>query len=104
MSERIESMKQFSQQFPENPFPRYALALEYRNAGRTDEAVETFQALTDAFPAYVATYLQFGMLLRDAGRLDEAKAVVTRGLDAARTARDGHAGSELEGLLRELED
>ncbi len=103
MSERIESMKQFAQQFPDNPFPRYALALEYKNAGRHEEAVATFQSLAEHLPAYVPTYLQFGKLLDDLGRIDEARAVLTRGVEKAREARDQHALGEIQGLLDGLD-
>jgi predicted Zn-dependent protease len=104
MSERIDAMKQFIQQFPDNPFPRYALALELKNAGRADEAIEAFQALLAKFPAYVAGYQHFGMVLSEAGRTSEARQVLTTGLEAARSTRNGHAASEIEGLLRELDD
>lgn len=102
MSERLESMKQFAEQFPDNPFPRYALALEFKNAGRSDEAVQTFQALIERLPAYVPAYLQFGKLLEDLGRTDEAKAVLTTGVERAREARDSHALGEIQGLLESL--
>lgn len=103
MSERIESMKQFAQQFPDNPFPRYALALEFKNAGRADEAVATFRELNEKLPAYVPAYLQFGMLLEELGRIDEARAVLTTGVEKARAAKDQHALGELQGRLDGLD-
>ncbi len=104
MSERIESMRQFAQQFPDNPFPRYALALEYKNAGRSDEAVATFRDLSERLPAYVPCYLQYGKLLSDLGRVDEARDVLSRGVEKAREARDQHALGEIQGLLSSLDD
>ena len=51
---RIEALLGFIQQKPQDPFPRYALALEYKNAGRLDEARATFDALMTAHPDYTA--------------------------------------------------
>lgn len=102
MSGRIEAMEAFVQQQPDNPFPRYALALEYKNAGRPDEAVATFRELAQRLPAYVPTYLQLGMLLHALDRPAEAREVLRAGLERAREAKDGHAAGELEGLLAEL--
>ena len=101
-TERIDAMRQFSAQFPDNPFPRYALALELKNAGRPDESLETFRALMQHLPDYVPTYLQCGMLLEELGRLEEGREVVTTGIEKARAARDNHALGELEGLLDKL--
>jgi tetratricopeptide (TPR) repeat protein len=98
-AERIESMKQFLQLYPDNPFPRYALALEFKNNGQPDQAVATFQELAERLPAYVPTYLQFGMLLEQLGRFDEAKDVLTRGVEKARAAGDNHALGEIQGAL-----
>lgn len=103
MSERIESMKQFIEQQPDNPFPRYALALELKSAGLLDEAVEAFAVLRERMPAYVPTYLQYGMVLESLGRIDEAREVLTRGVEVATAAGDNHARSEIESALDGLD-
>jgi len=101
-TERIEAMKQFCEQYPDNPFPRYALALDLKNAGRHDESLETFSRLRGHLPEYVPTYLQYGMLLEELGRLDEAREVVQEGIARAQATGDNHARGELEGLLDKL--
>jgi tetratricopeptide (TPR) repeat protein len=102
-SERIEAMKQFADQFPDNPFPRYALALEYKNSGAEEEAVAAFNQLTTRLPDYVPAYLQFGMLLEKLGRIDEARDVLTRGIEKARDAGNSHALGEMQGVLAGLD-
>ena len=102
-SERIEAMKQFVEQFPDNPFPRYALAMEHKTAGRHDEAIATFEVLAAKLPDYVPTYLQFGMVLTDAGRDDDAREIFKKGIDAAKAKGDAHALSELQGALAGLD-
>lgn len=102
-AERIEALKQFIGQRPDDPFPRYALAMEHKGAGDLERAADVFRDLMARAPGYVATYLQFGMVLDHLGRIDEAKAIYTQGIDQARRAGNAHALSELEGALRNLE-
>ena len=99
---RIETLKGFISQRPADPFPRYALALEYKNAGRLDEARATFEELLQAHPAYTAAYLHAGNTLLALGRRDDARAVYTRGVEACARAGDAHARGELEGALASL--
>lgn len=81
---------------PDDPFPRYGLAMEYKKLGRHDEAVEAFEELTRVHPSYVPSYLMFGNLLEALGRAEAAVEVYTRGIEAARTAGDDHAAGELQ--------
>src|SRR5947208_15130325 len=99
---RIDALLGFIQQKPQDPFPRYALALEYKNAGRLDEARETFDALMTAHPSYTAAYLHAGNTLVALGRREDARAVYLRGVDACARGGDSHARGELEGALAAL--
>lgn len=103
MSERIEAMKKFIEQDPANPFPRYALSMEHKAAGDLEEAARVLGDLVTRVPGYVATYLQFGMVLEQLGRLDEARDIFTRGIEQARAAGNRHALGELEGALAALD-
>ncbi len=102
-TERLESMRQFAAQFPDNPFPQYALALELKALGRAEEAVETLAGLVARLPAYVPAYHQQGMLLDQLGRVDEARAVLTEGIARAKGSGNGHAAGEMQGLLDGLD-
>jgi tetratricopeptide (TPR) repeat protein len=99
---RIETLQGFIAQRPGDPFPRYALALEYKNAGRLEEARETFEALMAAHPGYTATYLHAGNTLVALGRVDEARAIYESGIAACGPAGDTHARGELQGALASL--
>lgn len=101
--ERIEAMKQFIEQAPDNPFPRYALAMEFKSAQRLEEAVDTLGHLATHAPDYVATYLQWGMLLEQLGREDEARRAFEAGIEWAGKKGDQHALSELQGALSALD-
>jgi len=99
---RIDSLLGFIQQKPQDPFPRYALALEYKNAGRLDEARATFDALMSAHPDYTAAYLHAGNTLLALGLRDDARAVYQRGVEVCLRRGDAHARGELEGALASL--
>ena len=99
---RIDALVGFIQQKPQDPFPRYALALEYKNAGRLDEARTTFDALMSAHPDYTAAYLHAGNTLLALGLRDDARAVYQRGVEVCVRRGDAHARGELEGALASL--
>jgi len=96
---RLEALEEAVKSLPDDPFPRYGLALEYRSLGRREEAAEAFRGLLGAHPGYVPAYLQAGMLLIDLGRADEAREVLSRGIEVATRAGDTHARNELQATL-----
>lgn len=100
--ERIEMMRKFIEQAPDNPFPRYALAMEFKSADRLEEAIEALAYLATHAPDYVATYLQWGMLLEQLGRDDDARKAFEAGIEWAGKKGDRHALSELQGALGAL--
>jgi predicted Zn-dependent protease len=99
---RIDAIVKILEQRPNDPFVRYGLAMEYKNAGRADEAHTTFGELEARHPDYVAAYLMHGNLLATMHRLDEARQVYERGIVAARQKGDQHALGELQAALQGL--
>jgi tetratricopeptide (TPR) repeat protein len=92
----------FVQKNPNDPFPRYGLALEYRGAGRLEEAQATFTELLARHPDYTPAYLHAGNTLVARGLRDEARQVFVSGIEACRKKGDGHALDELEAALAAL--
>jgi tetratricopeptide (TPR) repeat protein len=99
---REQMLKDFVAKNPSDPFPRYGLALEYKNSGRRAEAAQVFADLMAAHPDYTAAYLHAGNNLLEQGDRSGARAVFERGVDACRKKGDHHALSELEGALDAL--
>ena len=99
---RIEAIQKIVAQSPNDPFPRYGLAMEYKNAGRAEEAHQAFAELETRFPDYVAQYLMHGNVLASLHKIEEAKGVYERGIAAARKKGDAHALGELQGALAGL--
>lgn len=99
---RTEMLLGFIRQRPDDPFPRYALAMEYKNAGRLDEARQLFAELMAASPSYTATYLHAGNLFVALGDAAQARSVYEAGIAACGRAGDAHTRGEIEGALAAL--
>jgi predicted Zn-dependent protease len=100
--DRLAMLRQMAERSPADPFPRYALAMELKKHGATDEARAAFAALLQSHPGYVPTYLMYGNLLVALGDTPAAADVLERGIAAAESAGDAHAASELRGALAGL--
>ena len=99
---RIEILKGFLKDNPDDSFSRYALALEYVKLGQNDEALREFEAVKAGDPDYVATYFQLGQLYQKLGKTHEAEKTFRTGISVAAKAGDDHTKSELEGALEGL--
>jgi predicted Zn-dependent protease len=102
LSKRLEFLRKITAAGQADPFAWYGLAMEYRSLDRKDEALTTFETLRSQAPDYVPMYLMCGQMLESMGRVDEARAWLDSGVQAARTKGDGHALSELEAALATL--
>lgn len=100
--DRIATFKQFIVDQPENPFPRYGLAMEYKKQGQLQDACNAFEELTGAFPDYVAAYLMYGNALEALDLEREADQIYRKGIDVSTAKGDGHTRSELEAALADL--
>lgn len=100
---RIEQLKAFIEQDPNDPFPRYALALELDAGGDTAAAVSLLEDLLARAPRYVATYQQLGTLYQKQGAVAKAKAILRAGISTAKQEGDAHAAGEMTEALEDLE-
>lgn len=100
---RIDSIRKIVASRPDDPFPRYGLAIELRNQERYEEAHAEFVELERRAPDYVAQYLMHQQVLVKLRRKEDARAVCLRGIEAARQKGDAHAQSELQGALDDLD-
>jgi Tfp pilus assembly protein PilF len=99
---RIEILKGFLKDNPNDSFSRYALALEYVKLSQNDDALKEFEAVKQNDPGYVATYFQLGQLYQKIGRTHDAEKTFRTGITAAAKAGDEHTKSELEAALESL--
>jgi Tfp pilus assembly protein PilF len=99
---RIEILKGFLKDNPDDSFSRYALALEFVKLGQNDEALREFEAVGKNDPDYVATYYQLGQLYQKLGLKHEAEKTFRTGITVAAKMGDEHTRSELEAALETL--
>ncbi|CAN5710612.1 hypothetical protein BH10BAC3_BH10BAC3_00230 [soil metagenome] len=100
--DRINKLKAFLTEQPNDGFLQHALALEYIKAGEDNAARVLFESLLASDPGYVGSYYHLAKLLERLGENDEAVKVYERGVVAAKTAGDNHARNELQMALDEL--
>lgn len=100
---RREFLEDALREDPDNTFARYGLAMEMMNNDPVASWTH-FEFLLQHHPEYAATYYQAGAFLMKQGRLDEARKVLTTGVEI--TGRQGkqHAQSELLAALEDLND
>ena len=96
---RLEILQSMVAQNPKDSFSRYGLAMEYANTGSLDKAVEEYDSLLEFNPDYAAAYYHGGQALEKLGRLEDARRMYQRGLEATRRIGDGHTHSEIQAAL-----
>ncbi|WP_421939724.1 tetratricopeptide repeat protein [Pedobacter sp.] len=98
-STRISKLLAFLESEPNDPFILYALATEYNNTNDKEKAYSFYLQLTDKHPDYVGTYYHLGKLYEKDGEKDKAIGIYQKGMEVARSKRDMHAFSELQGAF-----
>ena len=103
MNKRLEGLLEFYKKDPNDPFTLYGLALEYISEQKYDSAEKYFRLLLDNSPDYVPGYLQYAQLKEKMDKIDEARELYSRGIEAANKAGDKKAAKEMEDFLSDLE-
>lgn len=90
---------------PNDPFCRYALALEYSSDNQFHgKAEELLVHLMESHPDYLPLYYQLSNIWIKAGKHREAKELIGKGRDLARRLHNHHTFNELGGLLEAMEE
>jgi tetratricopeptide (TPR) repeat protein len=103
-SSRLEALKKFLEEEPNDIFTRYAIALEYASMQNLPEAIAKLEEVIAFDPNYVPAYQQLGSYLRQAGRKDDALKILERGIQVAALVGDTHAQGEMQEAIDDLED
>jgi tetratricopeptide (TPR) repeat protein len=102
MSKRLAMLESITASGQADAFAWYGLGMEYRRAGRTEEALQTFEKLRALHPEYLPMYLMAGQTLIDDQRAAEARAWLEQGIQVAQAQNAAHALGELESALASL--
>jgi len=98
---RLDQLRQFVNDDPDDPFNRYALALEYIKSDTT-QAAALFDELMQKHPDYLPTYYHAGNLFEALGNRDKAIDILQKGITLAQQQREFKALRELQSVLSEL--
>ena len=99
---RREQLEMMLESDPDDIFLNYALAMALLTEGDHRSGVERLQRVIELDPNYVAAYFQQGQALAREGQIDEARDIVTRGIETATRVGDTHAAGEMAGFLESL--
>lgn len=93
--DRIQLLRQFTEEEPENPFNWYALAIEFRETD-PEEAQILFAKLLANHTSYLATYFPAAHLYAEMDEIDQAKVIFEKGIFLAREQKNIKALQELQ--------
>lgn len=102
-NKRVDDLRRFLTQSPNDPFINYALGIELKNDGNDLESLQFFEFLLREHPGYVPTYFHAGQLFEKVDNPTRAKEVYKKGIEMATAAGNSHAASEIRGALTMLE-
>ncbi len=101
--DKIERLKEIVALDPKNSFARYGIAMEWVSRGETAAALSEFETLLANDPDYTPGYFMAAQTLAGAGRKPEAMDRLKAGIACAGRDGNGHALSEMQAMLDELE-
>jgi tetratricopeptide (TPR) repeat protein len=101
---RIQQLKEFLREDPDDAFSAYALALEYLKMNDLPLALATLKELLERQPEYLAGYYQYGKALEALGKPDDAITAYKQGVSVAKMQGNKHTLAELQGALINLCD
>lgn len=104
---RISQLKKFIQDSPDDPFVKYALALEYVKANN-EEASGLFDELLSSHPNYLPAYYHAADYYAETEQTEKAKEAYEKGIELSKKTNDLKAQAELQNayqnFLFEIDD
>lgn len=100
--DRINTLKEYLIESPEDSFLQHALALEYVKTGNESNARLLFETILNRDAGYVGSYYHLAKLLERTGDTNEAIMVYEKGMAACKQAGDNHAYNELQAAYEDL--
>lgn len=100
--DKIETIKNFLKENPQDSFLQHALALEYIKSGNDADARILFETILTRDPAYIGSYYHLGKLLEKTGETEQAIATYETGMRECKKVGDDHTYNELQAALEDL--
>ncbi len=99
---RLEQLKTFLQEEPNDPFLHYSIALEYLKLDEDQKALKIFENLMNKQPEYLPTYYHLGKLYEKLLNTEEAIKTYEKGILLARKQQNKRTFRELNEALNNL--
>jgi len=96
---RRERLEQMLERQTDDPFLHYGLAMEWVKEGQLESALACFDRTLSIDAGYLAAYYHKATALAANERIEEARATLNVGIEAARRKQDAHAQEEMQALL-----
>jgi Tfp pilus assembly protein PilF len=104
---RISQLKKFIEESPEDPFVKYALALEYVKI-ENDEAGSLFDELLADHSDYLPAYYHAAEYYAEKDEIEKARTAYEKGIELSKQQKDIKAQAELQNayqnFLFEIDD
>ncbi len=101
---RIEILKSYLKEDPEDSFSAYALSLEYAKMNNSVEAISLLEEILHRDPEYLAAYYQLGKLAEEQRDFEKASSVYRKGMEVAKMQKDQKTLNELQSACDLLDD
>lgn len=101
---RIEQLKAFLANDPDDAQARFLLGYEYNKLKRYDDAVKVLLRCVEIKPDYAAGWKQLGDAYKRLGLATEALGAYERGAEAGKNIGNEHTAKECETLAARLRD
>lgn len=102
--DRIEKLKEFMAQNPDDSFVQHALALEYIKRGENEPARKLFESILTRDENYVGSYYHLAKLLEQTNYKEDAIKWYQKGMKIAKALKDQHAYNELQAAYEDCVD
>ncbi|RIW15733.1 tetratricopeptide repeat protein [Algoriphagus lacus] len=97
--DRLQLLRDFIKEEPENPFNYYALALELREK-LPEEASELFEFLLKNHPEYLPVYFTAAHFFAESNEIQKAREIFEKGIQLADSQKEEKALKELKNAFQ----
>lgn len=98
---RLQLLKQYMEEDPNDPFNIYAVATEYKNIN-LEKALHYYEELLTKHPAYLPTYYQVAQVYTYFGKSERIEDTYKKGISLAKDQNELNTLRELQNAYNEF--
>jgi len=100
---KLEQLKAFIKETPNDPFLVYAIGLEYQKNNDLTKTRYYFDQLVTQFPDYLGVYYRYAEMEVSLNNIDAAKILYKKGIAIAKAQNNHKTLAELKGALMNID-